>query len=93
MHQGDQLVRLVLNGLGDEWRLARPDAGRGSSLHVRQIDEDDQRALAGLLPKLLARLYAQVGNAQHMCRFCDRTCCTAGAACPVGEAERQEQSS
>ncbi|MBB4931671.1 DNA-binding MarR family transcriptional regulator [Lipingzhangella halophila] len=57
---------------------------------VASLDAEDQRALAGVLPKVLSRLYERIGDAQYMCRLCDRTCCKAGAACPVGEAERQQ---
>lgn len=65
-------------------------AARGSPLTdvVSALDEDDQRALAGLLTKLLTRLYDHVGHAQYMCRLCDRTCCTEASTCPVGQAEK-----
>jgi MarR family transcriptional regulator, negative regulator of the multidrug operon emrRAB len=68
-------------------------AARGSPLTelVGTLEEDEQKALDGLLRKLLSRLYEQVGNAQHMCRLCDRTCCTSRSTCPVGEAERARQ--
>ncbi|WP_181769207.1 MarR family transcriptional regulator [Streptomyces albidus (ex Kaewkla and Franco 2022)] len=56
------------------------------------LDERDQEALAELLAKLLARLHSEVGNAQLMCRLCDRGACVhEGAVCPVGQAERDEQ--
>lgn len=58
---------------------------------IDSLDEDDQETLARLLPKMLARLYQHVGDAQLMCRLCDRACCTADAACPVGAAEREHQ--
>ena len=68
-------------------------AARGSPLSevVGALDEDEQQLLAGLLTKLLTRLYDQVGNAQYMCRLCDRSCCTTGASCPVGQAELERQ--
>lgn len=65
-------------------------AARSSPLTdvVAALDEDEQTTLAELLSKLLGRLYDQVGDAQYMCRLCDRRCCTAEASCPVGQAER-----
>jgi DNA-binding MarR family transcriptional regulator len=66
-------------------------AARGAPLTevVSALDHDEQDALAGLLAKLLGRLYEEVGDADLMCRLCDRGACTADAICPVGEAERQ----
>lgn len=55
---------------------------------VARLDEDEQRQLGALLAKLLTRLYDDVGNAQLMCRLCDRLACTTDAECPVGAAER-----
>jgi MarR family transcriptional repressor of emrRAB len=52
------------------------------------LDADERDRLAGLLGKLLTRLYAEIGDADVMCRLCDRGCCTDGAVCPVGQAER-----
>jgi MarR family transcriptional repressor of emrRAB len=68
-------------------------AARSSPLTdvVDALDEKEQQALADLLSKLLSRLYEQVGNAQYMCRLCDRNCCTIEAGCPVGQAELQHQ--
>ncbi|WP_240437757.1 hypothetical protein [Sciscionella marina] len=54
------------------------------------LDSDEQRALAGLLDKLLARLYAKVGSSEMLCRLCDRASCTTNATCPVGQAERDQ---
>ncbi len=58
---------------------------------VGGLDESEQQVLAELLTKLLTGLYDQVGNAQYMCRLCDRSCCTTGSTCPVGQAERDRQ--
>ena len=68
-------------------------AARGSPLAdaVDALDEHDQQVLADLLGRILTRLYDHVGNAQYMCRLCDRTCCTKESTCPVGEAERSRQ--
>jgi MarR family transcriptional regulator, negative regulator of the multidrug operon emrRAB len=65
-------------------------AARGAPLTemVGGLDDDEQAALAGLLEKLLTQIYGNVGNSQLICRLCDRPRCTAGAGCPVGEAER-----
>ncbi|TRO58156.1 MarR family transcriptional regulator [Streptomyces sp. IB201691-2A2] len=50
--------------------------------------DDDRRHLDRLLTNLLTRLYGQIGRAQYICRLCGRKSCTTGAECPVGEAER-----
>lgn len=55
---------------------------------VAALDEREQAALADLLAKILAGIYQRVGRPQYLCRLCDRSACTAGAPCPVGEAER-----
>ena len=52
------------------------------------LDDDERETFTDLLAKLLARLYAEIGDADVMCRLCDRRCCVAGAVCPVGQAER-----
>jgi DNA-binding MarR family transcriptional regulator len=52
------------------------------------LDDDEQVMLAGLLSKLLTHIYGEVGNAQQICRLCDRAACTDRSTCPVGEAER-----
>lgn len=54
------------------------------------FDQEEKAALEGLLGKLLTRLYEDVGNADLLCRLCDRNCCIEGAVCPVGQAERDE---
>lgn len=66
---------------------------RGAPLNdvVDALDETDQQALAGLLTKLLTRIYEDVGNSQLICRLCDRDSCTTDATCPVGEAEKAHQ--
>jgi DNA-binding MarR family transcriptional regulator len=67
-------------------------AARGAPLAevIAALDHDEQEALAGLLAKLLSRLHEVVGNAELMCRLCDRGACTTDATCPVGEAEREQ---
>lgn len=66
-------------------------AARGSPLIdvVDVLDPGDQEALAQLLTKLLTRLYEHIGDAQYICRLCDRRSCTTEATCPVGEADRE----
>jgi DNA-binding MarR family transcriptional regulator len=59
---------------------------------VSCLDDDEQVSLAGLLSKLLTQIYGEVGNAQQICRLCDRAACTARSTCPVGEAERAARS-
>lgn len=66
-------------------------AARGSPLTgmLDALDEAERDTLAELLGKLLARAYAEVGDAELMCRLCDRAGCVRdGAVCPVGQAER-----
>jgi DNA-binding MarR family transcriptional regulator len=82
-------VHLTTNGSKAAHRLL---AARGSPLTeiVAALDSDDQEALARLLGNLLARLYAQIGKAQYMCRLCDRESCQRECTCPVGAAEHEQ---
>jgi MarR family transcriptional regulator, negative regulator of the multidrug operon emrRAB len=84
-------VHLTTTGKTTAHRLL---AARGSPLTdiVATLDADDQEALARVLSNLLARLYAQIGKAQYMCRLCDRDSCVRECTCPVGAAERGQQS-
>jgi MarR family transcriptional regulator, negative regulator of the multidrug operon emrRAB len=52
------------------------------------LSADEQERLGGVLEKLLARLYGDIGSAELICRLCDRSACTSGAVCPVGAASR-----
>jgi MarR family transcriptional repressor of emrRAB len=52
------------------------------------LDDEETATLAKLLTKLLTRAYGEVGDAELLCRLCDRDACTTGATCPVGQAER-----
>lgn len=72
---------------------ARLLAARAAPLDgvLAALDGDEQEQLAALLGKLLARLYGDIGSSDLMCRLCDRPACTAGAPCPVGQAERDRQ--
>ena len=75
---GEQAARDLLTARGD-----------GLAGIVGVLDQDEQHVLAGLLGKLLTGLYREVGNADLLCRLCDRGTCTADATCPVGQAERE----
>jgi DNA-binding MarR family transcriptional regulator len=58
---------------------------------VDVLDEKDRETLDGLLAKLLTGIYGEVGNADLLCRLCDRAGCVRdGAVCPVGQAERDD---
>ncbi|TDD88494.1 MarR family transcriptional regulator [Actinomadura darangshiensis] len=89
-HRGaGRVVHVRLTGKGAEavrGMLAARDAPLAGVLTV--LDEAEREALTGLLAKLLTRLYDAIGDSEVMCRLCDRRCCTAGAVCPVGQAER-----
>lgn len=61
----------------------------GAEQVLAGLDEDDRRVLTRLLEGLLGRLHAEVGSSEVLCRLCDRACCTDGAVCPVGQAERE----
>jgi MarR family transcriptional repressor of emrRAB len=55
------------------------------------LDDDEHETFAHLLTKLLTGLYGTVGDADLICRLCDRGLCTADAVCPVGQAERDRE--
>ena len=52
------------------------------------LGERERETLDGRLAALLTRLYGTIGDAERICRLCDRASCVTGAVCPVGEAER-----
>ncbi|WP_046468307.1 MarR family winged helix-turn-helix transcriptional regulator [Allosalinactinospora lopnorensis] len=67
--------------------ISRGEALRGA---VAYLDEREQQQLETLLSKLLAGLYREPGDAERLCRLCDRNACLArGAVCPVGQADRE----
>jgi MarR family transcriptional repressor of emrRAB len=70
--------------------LATRGAGLTGLLEVLTLAEQDQ--LADVLGTLLTRLHQDVGNAELLCRLCDRASCVRGAVCPVGQAERDQRS-
>ncbi|WP_024935799.1 MarR family winged helix-turn-helix transcriptional regulator [Actinomadura welshii] len=86
---GGRAVHVRLTPKGEDAVRAMLDA-RDTPLAetLAVLDEDERETLTGLLATLLARLYEQIGDSELMCRLCDRRCCTAGAVCPVGQAER-----
>lgn len=66
-------------------------AARGGPLReaVAGLESEEREALARMLPKLLTGLYTHLGDAQRMCRLCDRGACMGRTGCPVGAAERR----
>lgn len=74
---GQQLARQML---GDRNALLREI--------VASLDDREQRALAGVLEKILTQLHDTMGHGQRICRLCDRVSCTRSAPCPIGRAER-----
>ncbi|WP_149261488.1 MarR family winged helix-turn-helix transcriptional regulator [Actinomadura sp. K4S16] len=86
---GGRAVQVLLTPEGEEavrGMLAARDAPLAGVLAV--LDDGEREALTGLLSKLLARLYEEIGDSDVICRLCDRGCCTGGGVCPVGQAER-----
>lgn len=67
--------------------LAARDAPLADALSA--LDGAERDTLDRLLGTLLARLYGKAGDAERMCRLCDRACCVRDAVCPVGQAERE----
>ncbi|MEV3927297.1 MarR family winged helix-turn-helix transcriptional regulator [Actinomadura coerulea] len=86
---GGRAVHVLLTPEGEDAvhaMLAARDAPLARVLDV--LDDGEREALTGLLAKLLARLYEEIGDSDVICRLCDRGCCTSGGVCPVGQAER-----
>lgn len=84
-------------GQGREVRVELTEAGHCSARLLLQQRSDqvadlveglssaEQQTLAGLLDKVLIRVYERVGDANRICRLCDRDeCVSAGQRCPVG---------
>ncbi|ASR37257.1 MarR family transcriptional regulator [Prauserella marina] len=84
--------REVAVGLTDEGhRVARGllDArGTGLESLLDALSPAEQKQLGDLLSTLLTRIHQDVGNADLLCRLCDRASCTTDAVCPVGQAQR-----
>lgn len=52
---------------------------------VEGLDDGEIRALTGLLNKVAANVYRQLGDANLICRLCDRgECVSTAPRCPVG---------
>ncbi|MFD0687664.1 MarR family winged helix-turn-helix transcriptional regulator [Actinomadura fibrosa] len=87
-----RVVRVHLTPEGEQ-AVGRLLSARGAPLTgvLGALDAAERETLAALLGKLLAALYERIGDADLMCRLCDRHCCTAGAVCPVGQADREAQ--
>jgi DNA-binding MarR family transcriptional regulator len=83
-------VRLTPKGRHAVRRLITSRRGSLVDLLRGSLDADEQATLAGLLEKVLTRVYGDVGDSELICRLCDRASCTRDAVCPVGEAERRQ---
>ncbi|MEU3274391.1 MarR family transcriptional regulator [Saccharomonospora sp. NPDC006951] len=82
-------VTVGLTGEGRRVALGLLDArGTGLKSVLDVLSPDERRQLGDLLSTLLTRIYQDVGNADLLCRLCDRASCTTGAVCPVGQAQR-----
>ncbi|UIX30772.1 MarR family winged helix-turn-helix transcriptional regulator [Streptomyces sp. GQFP] len=69
-------------------------ASRGDVLRqvLQHLDDHEQEQLGQLMSKLLTGLYGRPGDAERICRLCDRNVCVRdGAACPVGQADRDHR--
>ncbi|HEY3686270.1 MAG TPA: MarR family transcriptional regulator [Streptosporangiaceae bacterium] len=100
--EADGLAERRRNPYGGRWMIIHAtDAGRETALRllaargdpltevVSVLDADECDQLSGLLEKLLTRVYERVGEAQYICRMCDKASCVAEPhECPVGAAER-----
>ncbi|MFD7075845.1 MarR family winged helix-turn-helix transcriptional regulator [Nocardioides sp. NPDC059952] len=72
--------------LAQDLREAR---GRSLDAIVNTLAPEELEQLEDLLMKLLPRLHHQPGDADRLCRLCDRQACIEGdVICPVGQAER-----
>ncbi|MFE7421806.1 MarR family winged helix-turn-helix transcriptional regulator [Rhodococcus sp. NPDC057529] len=69
-------------------RDARGARGDGLATLLATLDDEEREALAGVLDKLLTRIYQDVRDSEWLCRLCDRRACTTDAVCPVGHAEK-----
>ncbi|GGL21895.1 MarR family transcriptional regulator [Nocardia jinanensis] len=80
--------------LTDRGRRAAADILAARSDYLTQVlaplDTSERAILAALLDKLLTGLHSDIGNADLVCRLCDRRVCTTDAQCPVREAERAQ---
>lgn len=85
-------VSVTLTGAGRR-AAGRVLGARGAPLAdaLEALDDAERDVLAGLLGKILTRLYGQVGSSELICRLCDRESCVRDAVCPVGQAERDER--
>jgi MarR family transcriptional regulator, negative regulator of the multidrug operon emrRAB len=85
-------VALRLTPRGRRAVRALLDFRRGSLVELvgATLTAGEQHVLAGLLEKVLAGVYGEVGDSERICRLCDRASCTRNAVCPVGEAERRQ---
>ena len=84
-------------GLGRQVRVELTQIGRSSAQLLLQrrsrqvadllegFSSSEEQTLARLLDKILTRVYERVGDANRICRLCDRhDCVSTGLRCPVG---------
>lgn len=88
-------VRLQLSDLGVQAArtllACRSDVLRQA---LNRLDDSEREQLGQLLSKVLTGLYQQPGDAERICRLCDRRACVRdGATCPVGQADRDHRAS
>ena len=106
MVEGMERDGLLMRGpkAGRSVAITLTDQGRNLAQHlleardhslgvvVDSLAQDEQEQLEALLMKMLPRLHQQPGDADRLCRLCDRQACIdGGAICPVGQAERDCQ--
>ncbi|WP_329288202.1 MarR family winged helix-turn-helix transcriptional regulator [Streptomyces pseudovenezuelae] len=78
---GEQAAHTLLACRGEVLRQA-----------LGNLDDGEREQLGELLSKLLTGLYRQPGDAEKMCRLCDRSACVEGGrSCPVGQADRDHR--
>ncbi|MER7930151.1 MarR family transcriptional regulator [Streptomyces sp. NPDC096057] len=86
-------VRLQLSDLGVQAAQTLL-AYRGEVLRqaLSHLDDGERKQLGELLSKFLTGLYRQPGDAERICRLCDRSGCVGdGGICPVGQADRSHR--
>lgn len=84
-------------GQGRQVRVELTETGRSSARLLLQhrfqqvaellegLSSAEQQTLVELFDKVLTRVYERVGDANLICRLCDRCACTStGRRCPVG---------
>ncbi|MFF6993109.1 MarR family transcriptional regulator [Streptomyces sp. NPDC010273] len=88
-------VRLRLSDLGKQAAhtllACRSELLRQTLSH---LDDGEREQLGTLLSKLLTGLDRKPGDAEKICRLCDRSACVEGGrSCPVGQRDREHRAS